>query len=341
MSGGLVSTTAAPLLSVCDLSTEFPTRHGTVHAVNGVSFEVKRGAIVGVMGESGCGKSVTIRSILGLVPPPGRVTGGVVEFEGNDLLKMARNDLRELRGDSIGFVAQNPFGALNPILRVREQFRNVIQAHRHDVSGDECDARATSMLNDVGIPGPARVMGGYAHELSGGMAQRVVVAMAMVLDPRLVIADEPTTALDVTIQRQILDLMQGLVRDEDRSMLMVTHDLGVVAQYCDEVVVMYAGKVAERGRAEDVFSSPAHPYTQALIRSVPQRGKAIEVLRGRVPDLVDYPSGCPFADRCAYVHDRCLTEAPPLYEVATSGASRQASCHLIEEGVGVYEPRAG
>jgi len=327
------------MLRVEDLRTEFVTRRGVVHAVNGASFDVRAGKIVGVVGESGCGKSATIRSLMGLVPPPGRVVAGTAHFEGQDLLQMSQKQLRVLRGDSIAFVAQNPFGALNPILTVADQFHNVIKAHRGRTNRDESHAKALEMLIAVGIRGPERVLAGHAHELSGGMAQRVVIALAMILDPRLIIADEPTTALDVTIQRQILDLMRELVLADGRSMLIVTHDLGVVAQYCDDIVVMYAGKVVERGPATEVFSAPAHPYTQALIGSVPQRGKPIEVLRGRVPDLIDYPDGCPFADRCVYVHDRCHSETPVLLPLGES-MSRSASCHLVGKDVSTDVGRA-
>lgn len=326
-----MSAESAPMLQVSDLRTEIATRAGVVHAVNGVGFDIPAGKIVGVVGESGCGKSATIRSLLGLLPPNGQVVEGSAVFEGRDLVTMPSKELRRLRGDAIAFVAQNPFGALNPILTIAEQFHQVMRAHRKGVNRRTSRAAATEMLTAVGINGPERVLDGHAHELSGGMAQRVVIAIAMILHPRLIIADEPTTALDVTIQRQILDLMRELVLADGRSMLIVTHDLGVVAQYCDEVVVMYAGKVVERGSAAQLFAAPAHPYTQALIRSVPRRGHAIEVLRGRVPDLVAYPQGCPFASRCVHVHERCHVEAPVLIPLGGSDLSRSASCHLIEE----------
>ena len=322
------------MLEVKGITTRFETRAGDVKAVNDVSFSVGSGEIVGIVGESGCGKSATIRSILGLVPPPGRVVAGEVLLDGKNLLAMSKRRLRQIRGAQIGFVAQNPFGALNPILRIDRQFHNVISAHRKHVSRADSRAMARDMLVSVGIPGPDRVLDGHAHELSGGMAQRVVLAMAIVLDPQLVIADEPTTALDVTIQRQILDLMREVVTRDERSMLLVTHDLGVVAQHCDRVVVMYAGRVVESGPVASVFSRPAHPYTSALIRAVPRRGRRVHVLQGRVPNLIDYPPGCPYADRCAHRIERCRVEVPELLPVfPQDSATRVAACHVPEEEV--------
>ncbi len=320
------------MLEVRGITTTYQTRRGTVHAVNDVSFDVRAGEVVAIVGESGCGKSATIRSILGLIRPPGQVLRGQAFFQGRDLLAMSPRTLRKVRGDQIGFVAQNPFGALNPILRIRKQFHNVITAHRGRMPKAKTREMALEMLRAVGIPGPERVLDGYAHELSGGMAQRVVIAMAMVLHPALVVADEPTTALDVTIQRQILDLMRDLVLRDGRSMLLVTHDLGVVAQYCDRVIVMYAGKVVETGSVREVFERPAHPYTRALLRSVPRRGQSVHTLRGRVADLINYPAGCPFADRCELVMDRCHTE-PPTARTAFGVETRTTSCHRSEEEV--------
>lgn len=319
------------VLEVEGLTTRFFTRRGAVQAVNDVSFSVPRRGITGIVGESGCGKSATIRSILGLVPSPGKVVAGQARLEGRDLLAMSPRELRDVRGSSIGFVAQNPFGALNPILRIRKQFHKVISSHR-DVSQDESLEIAREQLRHVGIPGVDRVLDGYAHELSGGMAQRVVIGMALSLDPRLVIADEPTTALDVTIQRQILDLIRELVLSEDRSMLLVTHDLGVVAQYCDAVVVMYAGKVVETGPVRDVFAAPAHPYTLALLESVPRRGELLRALTGRVPDLINYPTGCPYRFRCSLADARCEVEAP-VPEPLPLAPHRLASCLRDHEGV--------
>lgn len=330
------------MLDVQDITTRFYTRRGAVHAVNGVSFTVDRGQVVGIVGESGSGKSATVRSILGLVRHPGVVERGAAYLDGDDLLSMSRRQLRRVRGSEIGFVAQNPFGSLNPILPLGRQFENVVKAHRNDVSSDDVRDMALEMLDVVGIPGARRILDGYSHALSGGMAQRVVTAMAMILDPKLVVADEPTTALDVTIQRQILDLLKDLLAGGERSLLLVTHDLGVVAQYCDRVVVIYAGKVAETGPTDEVFRNPAHPYTLALLQSVPRRGHKVRPLRGRVPDLIDYPSGCPYKARCRYVFDRCHDEVPKLLDVYSSQAtSRAAACHLPEEEVGSDVARAG
>ena len=314
------------LLSVSDLRTEFKTRRGVVHAVNGVNLTVERGELVGLVGETGCGKSVTARSILSLVPSPGRVVGGEVRFEGVDLLASRARELRRIRGKGIAFIPQNPWGALNPILSIERQFRNVIRAHNDHVSRSECQDIARSMLERVGIQGADRVLSGYAHELSGGMAQRVIIGMALVLDPRLVIADEPTTGLDVTIQRQLLDLILELLQSDGRAMLLVTHDLGIVAQYCHRVIVMYAGKVVEDGPVHEVMVTPAHPYTRALLGAIPRPGHRLTALRGRVPDLIDYPRGCVFRDRCDFALERCAQDEPALRDLP--GA--RLACHLPE-----------
>lgn len=321
------------MLEVKGITTHFRTQRGLVHAVNDAAFEVPAGQIVAIVGESGCGKSATVRSMLGLIRPPGQRVAGEAVFDGRDLLQMSRRALRKVRGDQIGFVAQNPFGSLNPILKVHRQFHNIITTHRGRMPRARTRAMALEQLGAVGIADPEQVLDGYAHELSGGMAQRVVLGMAMVLDPQLVVADEPTSALDVTVQRQILDLMRDLVRTGGRSMLLVTHDLGVVAQYCDRVIVMYAGKVVERGTVAEVFARPAHPYTLALLRSVPRRDRAVYTLRGRVADLVNYPPGCAFADRCDLVLDRCRTEPPELRPAFGSANGRVTSCHRSEEEV--------
>jgi oligopeptide/dipeptide ABC transporter ATP-binding protein len=315
------------LLEVSGLTTRFDTPDGLVHAVNGVNFHVDRGEIVGVVGESGCGKSVTIRSILGLVRPPGRVVNGTARFNGVDLLSLSGRDLRRLRGKEIGFIAQNPFSALNPVMRIRRQFGQIMAAHGTRSDG-EVRERARAALTNVGIAGPDRVLDGYAHQLSGGMAQRVVIAMAMLLNPTFVIADEPTTGLDLTVQRQILDLIRGLVREHRRSMLLVTHDLGVVAQYCDRVVVMYAGRVVEHGTVREVMGDPRHPYTQALIRAIPRPGQPLVHLTGRLPDLVNYPAGCPFRARCVHAFDPCSQVVP---EAVTTASGQTYWCHLAQK----------
>jgi oligopeptide/dipeptide ABC transporter ATP-binding protein len=317
-----------PLLEVDNLHTRFHTHRGIVHAVNGISFQMREGELVGLVGETGCGKSVTARSILGLIRPPGRIAEGRIVYDGNDLRQLSRRDFRKLRGTGISFVPQNPWGALNPILRIERQFRNVIRAHT-DASRQECWDMSLAMLQKVGIQGPERILKGYAHQLSGGMAQRVVMAISLVLSPRLVIADEPTTGLDVTIQRQILDMIIELLEEERRAMLLVTHDLGVVAQYCHRVIVMYAGKIVEEGPVSEVFVTPAHPYTQALLAAIPRPGHQLVSLRGRVPSLVDYPTGCPFKDRCDHAFEPCQTDEPLLRDLA---GIRHFACHL-EKGV--------
>lgn len=322
------------LLEVNAVTTHFDTRGGTVKAVNEVSFRADRREMVGIVGESGCGKSATVRTVLGLIRTPGQVVGGEVLLDGDDLLRMSKRQLRSIRGDKIGFVAQNPFASLNPILKIERQFHNVITAHSGRTSRSTTREMARDMLTAVGIPGPDRILDGYAHELSGGMAQRVVIALALILDPELIVADEPTTALDVTIQRQILDLLQRKSVDEGRSLVLVTHDLGVVAQYCDRVVVMYAGKVVETGPVKEVFGRPAHPYTLALLRSVPRRGAKVQALRGRVPSLIDYPAGCAFADRCPFVIERCREDVPELLSAFPGGGvERTSRCHVDEKEV--------
>lgn len=311
------------LLEVDDLATHFLTKRGTVHAVNGVSLSVRQGELVGVVGESGCGKTVMLRSILRLVRPPGRIVSGTVRLDGVDLLDLPLARLRQIRGAQIGFVGQNPFGALNPVLTIRNQFANAVRAHR-ELSVPEINELARQTLSDVGIREADRVLDGYAHELSGGMAQRAVIGIVLSLSPRIILADEPTTALDVTVQRQLLDLLVRLMREQRRSLLIVTHDLGVVAQYCQRVMVMYAGKIVEAGRVADVFGQPAHPYTKALLRAVPRPGKKLTELRGTVPDLINYPIGCPFASRCDSVHDACT--AYPAEHVL--GSQWRVACHL-------------
>ncbi|MEA5455977.1 ABC transporter ATP-binding protein [Sinomonas sp. JGH33] len=254
-------------LEVRGLVAEFATRGGAVRALHGISFDVGETEIVGIVGESGSGKSTVVRSITRLLVPPGRVAAGSVVFGGRPLLDVPERRMRELRGREIGFVAQNPFSALNPVLRIEKQFANIAKAHgvRVDAASRE---RAVGLLEATGVSEPERVIRGYAHELSGGMAQRVVIAMALYLNPRLVIADEPTTALDLTVQRQVLDTLRELTSRSGRSMLIVTHDLGVVAEYCDRVLVMYHGNLVEQGPVSKVFTAPEHPYTASLLRSV-------------------------------------------------------------------------
>lgn len=325
------TSSADMLLDVRDLAAEFDVSDGIARAVDGVTFSVQQGEIVGIVGESGCGKSATVRSILGLLPSNGRTTRGNALFEGRDLLGLSRKELSRIRGKSIGFVAQNPFGILNPVTRVNKQFETFITTHRSDLSSKDAVGMAEQMLSAVGITDPPRVLNGYAHELSGGMAQRVGISMALVLDPRLVVADEPTTALDVTVQRQVLDMVTGLIAGHDRSMLLVTHDLGVVAQYCQKVVVLYAGRVVEAGPVVDVFTDPSHPYTLGLLQSIPRPGKPLVSLAGRLPDVRSKPKGCSFAARCRFSFDRCLEEDPHL--TVSANAEVMRACFLDEREV--------
>ena len=314
-------------LHVRNIETRFKTRTGLVHAVNGVSFDVGDGELVGIVGESGSGKSVTINAILGLIRSPSTLSSGEAIFDGRNLLALKQAELRRIRGARIGFVAQNPFGALNPLLRISRQFENVVRAHRR-LDRTTIRTQALDMLQAVGIGQPQRVLDGYAHELSGGMAQRVVIALALSLGPELIVADEPTTALDVTVQKQILDLIAGLVRGQGRSLLVITHDLGVVGNYCDRVVVMYCGRVMEDGPVREVFRRPYHPYTRALLCSVPRAGQPLRTLGGRLPSLDAPPQGCLFRDRCPHAMPVCADHVPPLREIAPG---RRVACHLDVE----------
>ena len=307
----------APLLAVDELKTHFFTRDGTVRAVDGISFTVARGETLAVVGESGCGKSVTSLSILRLIAsPPGRTVGGRVMFEGQDLLALSAVEMRRIRGDAISMIFQEPMTSLNPVLTVGRQIREVLMLHR-GMSRDEAGRRALEMLRLVHIPEPERRIEQYPHELSGGMRQRVMIAMALACEPRLLIADEPTTALDVTIQAQILDLMRELKRRTGAAIVLITHDLGVVAEMAQRVVVMYAGRKVEEAPVVDLFARPRHPYTRGLLDSMPKLRAAGDARRlaeipGTVPSLMQPIAGCTFAPRCALATDRCRAEYPPL-----------------------------
>jgi peptide/nickel transport system ATP-binding protein len=299
------------MLEVKNLTTEYVTSRGVVHAVNDVSFSVPPKTMLGLVGETGSGKSATIRSIIGLLRRPGRVVEGSATLDGTDLLGMPRRELRRRLGNTIGYVGQNPFAALNPVMRIDRQFQNVMNAHR-PTNAKAIQELARRRLLQVGIREPDRVLSGFAHELSGGMAQRVVIAIATLLDPKIIIADEPTTALDLTVQRQIMDLLRHLMDVEDCSVLLVTHDLGVVAQYCDRVAVMFGGQILENGTVQQVFQHPAHPYTAALIASAPtgsRRATPPDPSHGNL-DLINYPSGCPYRIRCASATDICERVMP-------------------------------
>jgi oligopeptide/dipeptide ABC transporter ATP-binding protein len=307
-----------PLLDVLDLRTEFRTSAGVVRAVDGVTFDVRTGETLALVGESGCGKSVTALSIMRLIPvPPGRIAGGRVLFDGRDLLALPDREMRRVRGKDIGMVFQEPMTSLNPVLTIGRQVTETLE-HHLGMRPAQARARAAELLATVGIPEPTRRLAQYPHEFSGGMRQRVMIAIALSCRPRLVLADEPTTALDVTIQAQILELLRQLSRQFGVAMVMITHNLGVVARYADRVNVMYAGRVVERGAAAEIYARPRHPYTLGLLRSVPRldrpRRVRLDPIPGQPPDLARLGPGCPFRPRCPFAVERCQ-EMPPLAEV--------------------------
>jgi oligopeptide/dipeptide ABC transporter ATP-binding protein len=291
---------ARPLLEIKGLRTSFHTRDGVVKAVDGIDFHVDRGEIMGLVGESGCGKSVTSLSVMRLVARPGRIEAGEILFDGQDLLKLSEDEMRKIRGERIGMIFQQPTSSLNPVWRVGDQIEEVLRIHR-GMKGKAAEGRALELLRMVGIPDPKRRLEAFPHEMSGGMAQRVMIAMALACEPELLIADEPTTALDVTIQAQILDLMRNLRDETDTAIVFITHDLGVVAEMCDRVAVMYAGEIVEETDVVSLFREPLHPYTKGLIGSIPVVGDVkdeLAVIPGNVPNLIDLPKGCRFAPRC-------------------------------------------
>ena len=321
------------LLKVDELRTEFfSSKTKSVTAVDKVSFDIYKGEILGLVGESGCGKSVTSLSVMQLLKDtPGKVTHGQVLLDGKDLLKMSGEEVRGIRGGRMSMIFQEPMSALNPSMRIDRQMMETIMLHT-DKNKEQARAHAADMLKKVGIPDPARVLKNYPHQLSGGMSQRVMIAMALSCDPELLIADEPTTALDVTIQAQILDLMKKLQKEAQSSILLITHDLGVVAEMCSRVIVMYAGKIVEEAPVGPLFNSPTHPYTQGLIASVPKLGSGVKVLPsipGSVPDLASMPKGCRFAPRCKYATAKCHEKEP---ELVTVGENQRCRCWLKQEG---------
>jgi oligopeptide/dipeptide ABC transporter ATP-binding protein len=322
---------ADPLLSVRDLRTYFYTEGGVARSVDGVSFDIAPGETVGLVGESGCGKSVTALSLLRLVRSPGRIEpGSKILFDGKDLVTLDEKSMRAVRGARISMVFQEPMTALNPVFKVGDQIAEVVRVH-HGGSKKEAWARAVQMLETVGIPSPVQRAEEYPHQLTGGMRQRVVIAMALVMNPALVIADEPTTALDVTIQAQILELLRGLQGQFGTSILMITHDLGVVAETVSRVIVMYGGEIVEEASVNELFAAAHHPYTEGLLNAMPRVGherERLETIPGTVPPPTAWPSGCRFHDRCPYAWDRCLNEHPPLYQIGGGHVSR---CHLAEE----------
>jgi peptide/nickel transport system ATP-binding protein/oligopeptide transport system ATP-binding protein len=314
-----------PVLEVSGLCTWFHTDAGIGRAVDGVSFQLRRGETLGLVGESGCGKSVTALSVLRLVSPPGRIEAGQIRLRGRNLLDLPEEEMRQVRGDEIAMIFQEPMTSLNPVLTCGYQIAEAVSLHQ-DVSRSEARSRAIDMMGKVGIPAPEQRVDEYPHQLSGGMRQRVMIAMALSCTPDVLIADEPTTALDVTIQAQILDLLQRLQDEFHMAILLITHDLGVVAEVADRVAVMYAGEVVETADTQAIFAHPRHPYTRGLLRSVPQidrQRERLDVIPGRVPEATAFPTACRFHPRCPLAEDHCRDEAPSLLEV---GPGHMAGC---------------
>jgi peptide/nickel transport system ATP-binding protein/oligopeptide transport system ATP-binding protein len=309
------------LLEVNDLRTHFPTRAGLVRAVDGVSFHLDRGELLGLVGESGCGKSMTALSVMRLIAPPGRIVSGEMLFDGKDLLQLSDAEMRQMRGDDIAMIFQDPMTSLNPVYTVGEQIAEALRLHRK-LSRREARQATIEAMREVAIPDPARRINDYPHQLSGGMRQRVMIAMALACNPKLLIADEPTTALDVTIQAQILELLNELRKQRDLAVLLITHDLGVVAEVADRVAVMYTGRIVEESPVEELFARPKHPYTEGLLRSVPKltsedviKKERLDTIEGVVPSPTDLPAGCHFAPRCPHRMPRCTAEDIPLYQL--------------------------
>jgi len=336
----------AELLKIKDLQVHFFTDYGVVKAVDGIDLTLQEGEALGILGESGCGKSMTALAVMGLVPFPGRITGGEIIFAGRDLCRLTEKEMRRIRGKEIAMIFQDPLTTLNPVLKVGEQITEAIRLHHEE--GDLSPAsgrrgffrfwedrrrremaawkKAVEMMEKVGIPSPELRMEEYPHQFSGGMRQRAMIAIALSCNPRLLIADEPTTALDVTIQAQILDLMRRIKEDFRTSILFISHDLGAISELCDRAAVMYAGKIVETGSVQEITGAPFHPYTQGILASIPRLGEKeyrIKPIPGNVPDLGDLPAGCSFFPRCPYGQAKCKTELPPLEE---AGEGRQVRC---------------
>jgi oligopeptide/dipeptide ABC transporter ATP-binding protein len=333
-----VGVTDDSLLDVQDLRVEFPTLRGVVHALQGVTFRLHKKETLGLAGETGCGKSVTALAILRLISPPGRISGGRITFEGRDLLALGEKEMRTLRGSQISMILQEPKMSLNPAIRVGDQVAETLLIHDRSLDRRAARARAVEMLAILGIPDPQRMARRYPHELSGGMAQRVMIAMMLVTRPKLLIADEPTSALDVTIQAQILELMKALKREIQTSVLLITHDLGVMAETCDRVAVMYAGSVVEQGPVATILKRPQHPYTQGLLRTIPNDvapDQALFSIRGQVPSLLQPATGCVFAPRCDRAMRQCTGEVPPPYALDTG---HHVACFLHQGADSQHPP---
>ena len=324
----MTASVSTPVLEVRDLTVEFHTRRGVLTALDSISFEIARGEVLGVVGESGAGKSVTGSAVIGLIDPPGRIAQGEVRLAGERVDNLPFEQLRRIRGKRIGMIFQDPLTSLNPLYRVGEQLVETIRTHL-DLSAAAARRRAVELLTEVGIPAPERRIDGYPHEFSGGMRQRVVIALALAAEPELIIADEPTTALDVSVQAQIIALLRRLGRDHGTAIMLVTHDMGVIAETADRVAVMYAGRIAEIGRVADVVGRPLHPYAQGLMGAIPTlagQESRLAQIPGSMPRLSAIPPGCPFNPRCPYVFDRCRVERPE----AIQRDVHRVACHLYD-----------
>ena len=331
-----VGTYLTALLEVNGLRTHFFTSAGVVKAVDGITFDLMEGESLAIVGESGCGKSITALSIMRLIPsPPGRILGGSIRFMGEDLLAQDDKAMRDIRGNRIGMVFQEPMTSLNPVLTIGRQLTEAVQRHL-GYDNEAAHARASELLELVGIPDAANRLRSYPHEFSGGMRQRVMIAMALSCSPKLLIADEPTTALDVTIQAQILELIQQVQRELGIAVIIITHNLGVVARYVDRINVMYAGRIVERGTLHQVFDEPQHPYTKGLLASVPRldkpKGERLIPIEGMPPDLSNLPPGCAFRERCAYAIARCEEDVPEVRHVKSAAAEHHVACWAVETG---------
>ncbi len=317
------------LLKVKGLKTYFFTYEGTVKAVDNINLKIKKGETLGLVGESGCGKSVTALSILRLIPsPPGKIVGGEIIFEGKNLVDLTEKEMRKIRGRKISMIFQEPMTSLDPMFTIGDEIKEVIKLHQ-GLSKEESRKKTLELLKKVGMPDPGKRINEYPHELSGGMRQRAMIAMALSCNPTLLIADEPTTALDVTIQAQILKLIDKLKKEFGTSVMIITHDLGVIAETCENVAVMYAGNIVEHTNVKTLFSNPLHPYTKALMKSIPRLDvdtERLEIIRGLVPNLLDLPSGCPFHPRCFYCFNRCPNEKPKL---KTTEKNHLVACHFV------------
>jgi oligopeptide/dipeptide ABC transporter ATP-binding protein len=320
-----------PLLQVDDLHVFFPMPQGDIRAVRGVSFEIEKGQIYGIVGESGCGKTATGRAILQLVPPPGKITGGRILFHGEDLLQKSEQEMGQLRGRRIAMIFQDPAAALNPLFTIGKQLVGIMKRHQIAASG-ELSRLAVELLGDLGLPRPKDMLETYPHQLSGGMQQRAMIAMALSAGPDLIIADEPTSSLDVTIQSQILDLLVKLQQDRGVTIMMITHDLGIVAETCEQMAVFYLGRIIEQGAVGNIFHDTKHPYTQGLLAALPNPQNwedKLKVIPGSVPTLLEAIQGCAFAPRCEYVMSACTQENPPLIQF---NSTHRAACHLYTNG---------